>query len=245
METTPRWGLRTPSLEGDPPDVPLWMKRLALDLDDHAKDTQGPLSARPSASKTGRYYYATDESALYRDTGSAWAIVGAPPLVTSLPSSPTDGQEVYYLASATDGIVWHLRYRVGSLSAYKWGVVSGGPLTGRVDASEATNVTSDVVDLTTVGPSVTVPLAGDYELSYGAQVENLQGTIAWIAVYLPSPGVAVGHMSSTASRIPLHRTLPRTMSASQEARLRYRSTDAGYTVRFSNRYLSARPVRVG
>jgi len=78
METTPRWGLRTPSLEGDAPDVPFWMQRLATDLDDVAKDSQGSRAERPSTSEPGRYYWATDQKVTYRDSGTSWDRVGAP-----------------------------------------------------------------------------------------------------------------------------------------------------------------------
>jgi hypothetical protein len=79
MQTTTRWGIRYP--EGtDSPDVPLWMGRLASDLDDVAKDDQGLLAARPtstavSAGKPGRYYYATDTAQLFRDMGTSWTEV--------------------------------------------------------------------------------------------------------------------------------------------------------------------------
>lgn len=77
MATTPRWGLRYP-LGTDTPDVPLWMQNLATDLDDVAKDDQGLLANRPVSTvgtpgKRGRYYWATDELALYRDHGTGWA----------------------------------------------------------------------------------------------------------------------------------------------------------------------------
>ncbi len=81
MAETSRWGISYP--EGtDAPDVPKWMKDMALDLDDHAKDDQGLLSARPTSTvgtpgKKGRYYYATDAEILYRDNGTGWDIVSA------------------------------------------------------------------------------------------------------------------------------------------------------------------------
>jgi Phage Tail Collar Domain len=76
MATTPRWGLRYP-LGSDAPDVPLWMERLATDLDNVAMDLpQGLLASRPSASKAGQLYWATDAQILYRDTGTAWIAIG-------------------------------------------------------------------------------------------------------------------------------------------------------------------------
>jgi hypothetical protein len=42
-----------------------------------ARDSQGLFSGRPAAGVIGRYYYATDEGLLYRDTGSAWVQINA------------------------------------------------------------------------------------------------------------------------------------------------------------------------
>lgn len=52
----------------------------------------------------------------------------APALVSTLPASPYDGQEVFYLADAAAGVVWHLCYRAASPSAYKWEFVGGASL---------------------------------------------------------------------------------------------------------------------
>lgn len=40
-----------------------------------AQDAQGTLAARPAAGRRGRYYLATDQSVLYRDSGTAWVAV--------------------------------------------------------------------------------------------------------------------------------------------------------------------------
>ena len=53
---------------------------------------------------------------------------GPSDIVTSLPGSPIDGQIIYYNADATNGNVWHLRYRSASSSAYKWEFVGGSRL---------------------------------------------------------------------------------------------------------------------
>lgn len=60
------------------PDVPHWMRALAVALDDSVIYDQGFLSARPSSGVEGRMYYAIDDGCLYYDTGrdgwvpSAW-----------------------------------------------------------------------------------------------------------------------------------------------------------------------------
>lgn len=80
VTASPRLGLTRWSAGTDP------FARTQLD-GDHAKlddlaaiDGQGTIAARPAFGIRGRYYYATDEGKLYRDTGAAWvevALAGA------------------------------------------------------------------------------------------------------------------------------------------------------------------------
>jgi hypothetical protein len=71
------------------------------------------------------------------------------PLVSTLPGSPVDGQEVYYQDSqmAAIGAVWHLRYRAASASIYKWELVGGGKL--RIYSNAQLNTNQD-----SLGPSL-------------------------------------------------------------------------------------------
>jgi hypothetical protein len=80
------------------------------------------------------------------------------PYVTSLPASPGDGQEVFYGADASNHAVWHLRWRA---SASKWEFVGGNPIEA-YDSSSVTRNSTSFGDFSSAGPSVTVPLAGDY-----------------------------------------------------------------------------------
>ena len=54
-----------------------------------------------------------DQQVVWIDTDAPGPVAVGPPLVTSLPANPVDGQEVDFLASATDGVIWRLRYRAG------------------------------------------------------------------------------------------------------------------------------------
>lgn len=75
--------------------------------------------------------------------------------------TPVDGDECYFIADATNGVIWHLRYNAGSSSAYKWEYLGGPPLISIVMNNETTN-SATITDLPTPGPSITVPRAGDY-----------------------------------------------------------------------------------
>jgi hypothetical protein len=90
-------------------------------------------------------------------------------LVTALPGSPQDGLEVILTDSLTAGTFhWRLRY-VAARATNKWVFVGGSPLQASVDTSETT-ASAAYAALASAGPSVVVPVAGDYEIS----VESLQ-----------------------------------------------------------------------
>jgi len=179
------------------------------------------------------------------------------PIHTSLPSSPLDGQVIDYLADSTNGIVWRLRYRSGSSSSYKWEFVGGSALSSQIMTSEGTS-SSTVVDLATVGPVITIPLAGDYDFIGTAMI----GTTAAAGAYGDGMLVAGPNggpfnaldaadfgrsMDSSASSginadiiFDRRRTIA---TAGWLAKMQYRS--GGTSVTFAGRRLTALPVRVG
>lgn len=181
-----------------------------------------------------------------------------PPIsyVTSLPSSPIDGQEVYYAASTANGVIWHLRYRSGSASSYKWEFLGGPNLTGAVDTLEG-NSTTGWQNLATDGPSITLPLAGDYLIGVGALQSTSDGNAQVTAI-----GFASGNTTpaSTDQAIfqPIFAANAQTgycqfylernvtgVAASTSYKLRYYVANASSGHNFSNRRITALPVRVG
>jgi hypothetical protein len=98
----------------------------------------------------------------------------APAYVTSLPAGPVDGQQCYYLADAANGVLWHLRYNAGSASAHKWEFVGGGALLAGPSGSLTTSTaTSGNGQALTSGPTITVPLPGDYEITWGGFAQTI------------------------------------------------------------------------
>lgn len=171
------------------------------------------------------------------------------PLVTSLPASPFDGQEIRYLADAANGIVWTLRYRAASASAYKWEFVGGGDLYSEVVANEATSATS-YVDLTTVGPSVALPLAGDYDVEIGAK---MAGNADAVNVYM---SYAIGATAASDNDLINRQANGAGYAGPHDARVRRKPglavvmLTAKYKVgnvsgNFGYRWMRASPVRVG
>jgi hypothetical protein len=83
------------------------------------------------------------------------------PLVTSLPSTPVDGQECNYLADAVNGVVWHLVYRSAETGAYKWYFTGGSMLGVESTVNQGPIATTAYQNLT---PTLVLPLAGDYDI---------------------------------------------------------------------------------
>jgi hypothetical protein len=177
--------------------------------------------------------------------------------VSTLPSSPYDGQECYYLADAAAGIVWHLRYRAASTSAYKWEMLGGAPLRGAdlgnggdpTAAGESTT-SAAFVDLATLGPDVTVPLAGEYLVSWGFTVignltpANVQMSIANGATAASGNDSILQYIHTANSYYTLSRTRQFTCVAGALLRCKYAGY-TGMTTYFSKRWMNARPLRVG
>lgn len=91
-----------------------------------------------------------------------------PQLVTALPSAPTDGQRVALLADPDQGAVWHLRYRLGSASTFKWEFL-GGPPVRRVQTA-ALSATFGGAWQEIPGLQLVLPSRGDYEVTLSAHV---------------------------------------------------------------------------
>lgn len=99
--------------------------------------------------------------------GGAPTQLGAP-LVTALPGSPADGQEVVLTDSLTaPTYAWHLKY-VAAKASNRWVFLGGPPLIADTATAETTASTT-YANLSggATGPAVTVPVAGDYDVAHG------------------------------------------------------------------------------
>jgi hypothetical protein len=182
-----------------------------------------------------------------------------PSVVTALPGTPYDGQEIFYLVSATNGIVWHLKYRAASASAYKWEYVGGQELRDFLANSESLGASNfnAYSNLATVGPQVTVPLAGEYLQTMELEMFNDGGVSssnvnisfdrgATAAVDADSIQRALMNGGSgTGSRymVPAIRRRLFTFTAGQLLTMKYKQNNP-WTY-FQNRAISVLPVRVG
>lgn len=191
-------------------------------------------------------FAAGSRATLYGLGGPGSGLTG-PSLVTSLPASPTDGQEVYYQNAVMEvaRIIWHLRYRSASASSYKWEFLGGLPLLSDVDTDETIINPAGFAELATT-QSIIVPLAGVYDADIRA------------SAYGPTVGhqaaIAVGgsllcrqdtHLSGANHRTTLseRRQVSPDCTAGLDLRmLFYGSTTA---IHFAGRRFSLLPRRVG
>lgn len=214
--------------------------------DDVAND-QTDVTVTPEVYEQPGQPASTTVGAVWIDTDDVAPVYQGNPLVTSLPSNPADGQEVHFLADAANGVVWHLKYRAASTSAYKWEFVGGPPLQSKIMTEESTGSAS-AVDLTTPGPDVTTPRAGDYICRWGC---NMSSGVAIQAVTMglsiagaaPVTGTLQGLVAAAwANMMTEHRL--NGLGSGVLLRCKYNNAVGTGTVAYRERWLEVLPVRV-
>jgi len=165
---------------------------------------------------------------------------------TTLPAAPVNGQEYYYVADSTNGVVWHLKYRTTSA---KWEYVGGAPLFAEVTAAETTTSTSYTA-LATAGPSIAVPVAGDYMVGTGCYLRNNTASSSALMSYdIGGSGAvdndAIQHESGSANAgSHLYRTRRKAGLTAVTLTAKYRAATSG-TALFLDRYMTLTPIKIG
>ena len=196
----------------------------------------------PTCTNGGIYYNSASNQAKICING-AWTALGVPE-VAALPGSPSDGDEVYYVADATNNIKWHLKYKT---SASKWEFLGGNPMMATVATQESFNA-GGPVDLATVGPSITVPLTGSYRIRYGADAASSAiYTTPWIQLSIGGLADATtklyinnGTYAGTGAAFPITKSI----TASQVVKLQYGADNGqgGYTDYDRYRWIEITPI---
>jgi hypothetical protein len=175
-----------------------------------------------------------------------------PPLVSALPSEPKDGAEVYFqnTGMGEKGIAWHLRFRAAS-AEHKWEFVGGAPL--HAASTGASKAVTGNVWTPISGPSVTVPLAGDYDV-------RATGTLQCSSINVPVLylGLSVGGAEPAAERespgnaaavsgfrVPLAVEAPMTGLSGGGAITQWYRSNLTETITQLNCHISVTPIRVG
>lgn len=197
-------------------------------------------------------------SSTYLRGDGTWASVAAGPgYGTSLPGSPTDGQE-YILVDSTSAptYAWYLRYNSGSASSYKWEWVGGTPAHIKVDANQTTQSTS-YVDVTN-GPSFTIPNAGDWLITVGGLLsgsgDNGTGQMAYLGypvgatsandVWAASAVMVYVSGGGGASAVCTHKHTAVSASSLVKAQFKRGQNGVGTNLNAQNRFLIVQPIRI-
>lgn len=168
---------------------------------------------------------------------------------TSLPGSPSNGDE-YILTDSTSAptYAWRFRY-VSAKSSNKWVFIGGNDLLAAVDTNETTS-SSSYTALTTAGPSVAVPVAGDYIVSLGAQMTNdVGGKAARMSYDIGATGAVDGdgivdYGVAGSNYIHLFKKRKKTGLTAVTLTCKYKS-ELGSNASFADRYISILPIAIG
>lgn len=172
-----------------------------------------------------------------------------PSTVTALPATPFDGQEIYFVADAANGVKWHLRYNAGSSSTHKWEFLGGPNMISRVDTDEAYTATS-VFALAPTPDRLTFPLSGDYEYDMTVEPYQTSGTATTSAALSINGGAAAVPDFMQLGTTGAAQTISKpgnllNMTAGQTVAIVYQNPTGGGVTHVRYRVLRIRPVRVG
>jgi hypothetical protein len=181
--------------------------------------------------------------------GAAGGVLDSAGFGTSLPASPVDGQDFVLVDSLTAPTYsWRFRY-LAAKATNKWLFVGGSPLRSEVATAQST-ATTTYVDLGTVGPQATMPVAGDYVIRFGANINAAAACGGYVAVKRGAAATSdvdgvfaqYGSAAANANSVAREMTLAG-LAAGLVLTLQYRAI-AGTPI-FSNRGLYVTPIAVG
>lgn len=158
------------------------------------------------------------------------------------------GDEVYLEVDAANGILWHLVYESGE-ATYKWRCIGGRPLLSEVTATEGT-ASLTYAALTTPGPSVALPRAGDYDVEIYAHIFlDTTGSTGYMSYDIGGTGavdadsIQPGKSGSAQITWPTSRLRRKTGLATSTLTAKYKQSLA-VSGTFSFRVMRVDPVRI-
>ncbi len=162
---------------------------------------------------------------------------------TTFPTTPLNGQDYFYEVDTS--ITWHFRYRSAT---GKWHFVGGPPLYAEITAAETTT-SNTFVALTTAGPSITLPLTGDYDVTIGMRGYNdTSGSGADMSYDIGGTAASTNDMVTSvvnnADTGAFNTMRPRRKTGLTAVTLtsKYRRATAAGTATIGSRWISATPV---
>ncbi len=164
-------------------------------------------------------------------------------LVTSLPASPSVGDRCIFEAS--ESVFWQLVY--DGKGSYPWKKIGGPPLR---KFEPATRTTSSNLWQTAGAPSITAPLAMEFDPRFGANRVQSQATTLWdaeVGIFVNGSYRAGGGVvgRDTYDTIPMEFTPPAQTAAKGNAiQTRYYSLQSS-EISFIVLFVEVDPIRVG
>ena len=178
--------------------------------------------------------------------------IDAAAFVSSLSTTAGVGDTQVYLADATNGVYWDLIYD-GKNGELPWKKIGGPPLLDYI-ANDDERTVNSYADLATKGPSVVVPLKGDYRVACGSQgYSNVAAAVAAVMSYkvgATEPADIDGARSDTPAikffGVTAHspKIEKKGLAAGTEILAKYKSFSSN-NARWLGRWLEVDPVRVG
>lgn len=205
--------------------------------------------------QTGRLVVAPSPSggqglALTLNGGIPTSLLGST-IGTSFPTNPTPGDGYIYVADSTNGVLWQFRfYKPAGATGY-WAFVGGPPLYAEVATSESTT-SGSYTDLTTVGPTITLPFAGNYRIDFGAAIlPTAAGSAGAIGLSIGGSGIASGDAamgtattgSPATNYMHVSRSRVKTSLAATTVKAKYISFFAAATITYQDRWIAVTPVK--
>ena len=172
-------------------------------------------------------------------TSTNWGIVEA------LPGGAVVGDFCTFKAAAT--IFWELAYT--GEATYPWAKVGGPPLNARSDTARALASQTTYASLPTDPLSITLPLAGDYDIRVEADVDTKAAGQAGFLSYAMGATAAsdawAGEDIVGSNIAPGIKQTRQTARAKNDAVVEKARTGGAYTIEWKSRRLWVDPVRVG
>jgi len=200
MPATPTYAFPYPA-PADPADVPADMGELATRMEvvlgqflkaalidakgDLLVGTANDVIARLPIGPTNGHVLTVDSA---QAAGIKWAAAASgggsgATLVTALPGSPTDGQEVILVDSLTAPTYsWHLRY-VAAKASNRWLFVGGTVLSVEAPAQQSLGAVTVYTDPPTTPLAITLPVAGLYRADYAsAMTSDTNSRVIYVSI---------------------------------------------------------------
>ena len=213
-------------------------------FDNMVQAVQDALNALPPSQITG---YPSDASKFLRGDGTWATVATTQALVTSLPGSPVDAQECILVDSTSaPTFQWKMRY---NSTTTKWHFLGGLPALSTVDTAEnITSGSSTYIALATAGPSIAIPVAGDYVVEIGCHMQTVAGTSSGRMSYdIGGTGAVDADCIGLNGNVPgQSRVMLKTGLTAVTLTSKYKQVAGGGSeqVAFSKRFMRVTPVKL-